>query len=40
MPYTVARCHLPAGKGDILAFTAAKLTLDLATTDGRKAELT
>jgi len=33
-------CYLPPGRGDILAFTLAKLVLDLAAPERCKAELT
>jgi len=28
MPYGITQCHLPLGRGDILAFTQPKLVLD------------
>ena len=40
MPYGITQCYLPPGRGDILAFIPTKLVLDLATLEGRKAELT
>jgi len=40
MPYGITQCYLPPGRRDIPAFTPAKLVLDLATTEGCKAELT
>jgi len=35
-----SQCHLPPGRGDIPAFTPAKLVIDLVTLEGCKAELT
>ena len=42
MSYGITHCYLPPGWGDIpvSAFTPAKLVLDLATSEGCKAELT
>ena len=40
MPYGITQCHLPPGRGDIPAFTSAKLVLNLATPEGCNAELT
>ena len=37
--YDITRCYLPPGRSDILAFTPAKLILDLAIPEGCKAEL-
>ena len=36
----ITQCYLPPDRGDIPAFTPAKLVLDLATPEGCKAELT
>ena len=39
--YGITQCYLSPGRGDISAFNpTSKLILDLATTDGCKAELT
>jgi len=40
MPYGIAQCYLLLSRGNIPAFTPAQLVLDLATTEGCKAELT
>jgi len=40
MPYGITQCYLPPGRGDIPAFTPAKLVLVLATPEGSKAEST
>ena len=40
MPYGITQCYLPSGRGDIPAFTPAKLVRDLATPEGCKAEIT
>jgi len=41
MPYGIAECYLPPGRGDNPAFTAAEAALlDLVTPEGCKAELT
>jgi len=40
MPYGIMPCYLPPDRGDIPAFTPARLVLDLATLEGCKAELT
>jgi len=40
MPYGITQCYLPPGKGDIPAFTPAKLVLDSAIPERCKAELT
>ena len=37
--YGITQCYLPPGRGDISAFTPAKLVLDQATLEGCKAEL-
>jgi len=34
VPYGITRCHLPPSRGDIPAFTPAKLVVDLATPEG------
>jgi len=39
MPYGITQCYLPPGRGEIPAFTPAKLVLDLATQERCKAEL-
>jgi len=39
MPYGITQCYLPTSRGDIPAFTSARLVLDLATLEGCKAEL-
>ena len=39
MPYGITQCYLPPGRGEISAFTPAKLVLDLATPEICKAEL-
>ena len=46
MPYGITQCYLPPGRGDILAFTPAKLVLDIVklvldivTPEGCKAKL-
>jgi len=40
MPYGITQCYLPPGRGDIPAFTPAKLVLVLANPEGSKAEST
>jgi len=40
IPYMITEYYLPPGRGDIPAFTSAKLVLDLLTPEGCKAELT
>jgi len=40
MPYRITQCYLPPGSGDFPAFNPAELVLDLATSEGCKAELT
>ena len=40
MPYGITQCYLPPGRGDIPAFTPAKLVLVLATPEESQAEST
>jgi len=40
MTYRITQCYLPPDRGNIPAFTPAKLVLDLATLEGCKAEMT
>ena len=40
VPYGIAQCYLPPGRGDIPAVTPAEASIDLATPEGCKAELT
>jgi len=37
MPYGITQCYLPPDRGDTLAFTLAKLVLDLVTPKGCEA---